>query len=50
MAYDNDRGVGGFSRIDVSTLPAGIYYLKIQEYGNNGRIADYRLKVGWAEP
>lgn len=50
LAYDDDGGIGDFSRIDVASLPAGTYYIKVQEHGNNGRIAAYRLRVDWTEP
>ena len=50
LAYDDDGGVGDFSRIAIATLPAGTYYIKVQEHGNNGRMAEYRLQVRWSEP
>jgi hypothetical protein len=42
--YDDDDGVGYFSRIDTC-LPAGTYYVKIDEYGNNDKISDYTLSL-----
>lgn len=43
----NDDGVGLFSRIDrvcgTDHLPAGTYYVEIDEYGDNGVISDYDI-------
>lgn len=47
LAYNNDSGTGRFSRITMGTLPAGTYYAKIQENGNNGTIAAYQLHATW---
>ena len=52
----NDDGNGLFSRIDrlcgVDSLPAGAYYVKIDEYGNDEEIAGYTVSLtatecGW---
>ncbi len=50
LAYNDDGGVGDFSQIKRSYLPRGTYYMKIREYGNNGRIAAYKLKAIWTTP
>ena len=50
LLYDDDSGAGRFSRIQTAALAPGNYYLKVQEYGNNGRIAAYRLKARWLSP
>ncbi|MCU0861717.1 MAG: fibronectin type III domain-containing protein, partial [Methanomassiliicoccales archaeon] len=44
MAYDDDGGVGYFSRI-VASLAAGTYYVKVTEYGGNAEIGNYELQV-----
>jgi hypothetical protein len=45
--YDDDGGVGLFSRIDrtcgVDALPAGTYYARVGEFGSNAEIASYSL-------
>lgn len=47
LEYDNDNGVGAFSRIDrlcgTDSLPAGNYYIKVDEYGNNDEISSYDI-------
>lgn len=50
LAYDNNSGVGRFSKISRSTLSPGTHYIKIREHGNNGTIPAYRLKVSWTVP
>ncbi len=48
IEYDDDDGVGLFSRIDRSgsnALNPGTYYLKIDEFGNNNTIASYTISV-----
>ena len=47
IAYNNNGGVGNFSRIKVASLPEGTYYVKITEKGNNGKLAAYTLKATW---
>ena len=47
LAYNNNGGVGNFSRIKVASLPEGTYYIKVTENGNNGKIAAYTLKATW---
>lgn len=42
IAY-NDDSSGLWSQITVPNLPAGTYYIRIQEYGNNGTIDGYTL-------
>ncbi len=43
VAYDNDGGVGGFSKIVLTNLAPATYYILIWEYGNNNAILDYTL-------
>ena len=47
IEYDDDDGADTFSLIDrqcgVDSLPAGTYYVKINEYNNNDQIASYNL-------
>jgi hypothetical protein len=50
VAYNNNGGPGRFSRISVATLPAGTYFIKVREYGNNGTIPAYTLHAGWSTP
>lgn len=50
LAFDDDDGAGLFSRIERSSanggpLPAGTYYVKIDEYGNNDELAAYNLSL-----
>lgn len=63
LEYDDDGGTNTFSRIDricsVDALPAGTYYVKIDEYGNNDEIRSYDITLtvngcegdeGWKSP
>ena len=50
MAYDDDGGVGKFSKITRLTLEPGTYYLKVQEGGNNSTIPAYLLRINWTTP
>ena len=50
IAYDDDSGEGRFSRIRRASLPAGWYYAKVREKGNNARIRRYGLEVNWTDP
>ena len=47
IAYDDNSGVGNFSRIVAAGLRPGKYYAKIREYGNNGAIPAYTLRASW---
>ena len=49
LAQDDDSGPGLFSRIRRSSLPAGTYYVRIQEKGDDGTIGAYTLKVRWTQ-
>ena len=49
IARDDDSGPGNFARISISALSPGTYYVKIREYGNNGTLPRYTLKVVWTE-
>ena len=44
LAYDDDGGIDTFSRL-ARVLPAGTYYLKVREYGQNSEIGSYSLTV-----
>ncbi len=45
--FDDDSGSGLFSQISrqcsVDSLPAGIYYVKVDEYGYNSEIPSYQI-------
>jgi cysteine-rich repeat protein len=41
-AYDDDGGAGLYSRITQDNLAAGTYFIKIDEFGNDGNV-DYDL-------
>ncbi len=43
MATGCSRGID--RQCDVDALPAGTYYVKIDEYGNNDEIASYNLAL-----
>jgi PKD repeat protein/murein DD-endopeptidase MepM/ murein hydrolase activator NlpD len=47
IEYDDDGGTDRYSLIDrvcgVDELPAGTYYIKVDEYGNNDEIPSYDL-------
>ena len=47
IAYDDNTGAGNFSRIEAAGLRPGQYFAKIREYGNNGAIPAYSLRVAW---
>jgi hypothetical protein len=49
IAY-NDDYTGLWSQISVASLPAGTYYVKVQEYGNNGTIDGYTLFLDITTP
>lgn len=53
VEYDDDGGTGLFSAIDrlcgVDALPAGTYYVKVDEYGDNDEIASYDLAYTFLE-
>jgi hypothetical protein len=49
LASNDDSGPGRFSRIRRSSLPAGTYYVRIQEKGDDGTIGAYTLKVRWTQ-
>ena len=50
IASDNDGGIGKFSRIAIPFLTEGVYYIRIQENGNNAKIPAYTLRTRWATP
>ena len=45
IANDDDGGSGNYSRISRSNLASGTYYVKVEEYGNNGEIENYSIRV-----
>jgi uncharacterized protein YcfL len=48
VRYSDDEGVGAYSYIntcDVVNLPAGTYFVKVGEFGNNAEISSYKLSV-----
>jgi hypothetical protein len=48
IRFDDDSGVGNYSYIntcDVVNLPAGTYYVKVDEFGNNSEISSYKITV-----
>lgn len=47
IAYNNNGGIGDFSRIRLASLPPGKYFIRVQENGNNGIIAAYTLRAQW---
>ena len=47
IAYDDNSGAGNFSRIAAAGLRPGQYFAKIREYGNDGAIPAYALRVAW---
>lgn len=50
IAYNDDSERNLFAWISLSFLPPETYYIKIQEYGNNGTIPAYLLKATWTTP
>jgi|GEM_PF-2038868 len=53
VEFDDDGGTSLFSAIDrlcgVDALPAGTYYVKVDEYGGDETIDDYTLAYTWLE-
>ena len=47
LAYNDEGGVGSFSKIVRSSLGPGTYYVKVQEKGNDGTLPAYILKASW---
>lgn len=49
VEFDDDGGVGLFSDIDrlcgVDALPAGTYYVKVDEFGDNNEIESYAINL-----
>jgi len=50
VATDDDGGNGAFSLIKQPNLPAGIYYIKVEEYNNDNEIAAYTLSLQSCTP
>ena len=50
VATDDDSGNGSFSLIKQPNLPAGIYYIKVEEYNNDNEIAAYTLSLQSCTP
>jgi hypothetical protein len=47
LAYDSANGAGDDSIIQVATLPAGAYFIRVRDYGNDDTIQDYQLYADW---
>ena len=45
VAEDDDGGEGLFSRLEMSELPTGTYYIRIRDWGNDDTIGAYALRV-----
>jgi len=45
IAYNDDGGVGAFSRIFRSDLPPDTYYVRVREYGSNSEIPSYNISL-----
>ena len=45
VAYDDDSGPGLFSRINMSSLDAGTYFVLVEESSYSARIASYTLRL-----
>ena len=45
VSFDDDGGAGLFSLIRISDLPAGTYYLQVDEYTGSRCIPAYRIEV-----
>jgi hypothetical protein len=45
LAYDDDGGPDMFSRIDLPGLPAGRYYVQVQEFNDYGIIENYYIHL-----
>jgi len=50
IAYDDDGGIGYYSRIVSAGLSAGTYFVKVDEYGNNNMISQYTISVTALQP
>jgi M6 family metalloprotease-like protein/uncharacterized repeat protein (TIGR01451 family) len=54
LEYNDDGGTGLWSRIDrvcgVDALPAGTYYARVEEYGDNHPIAEYDIAYTRVRP
>ena len=49
LAFDDDSGAGDFSRIALSRMASGRYWVQVREHGNNGVIPAYTLRVRWTD-
>ena len=47
LASNDDSGPGLFSRIKKTTLPAGTYFIRVEEKGSNAAIPAYKLYIKW---
>jgi hypothetical protein len=47
LAYNDNGGPGRFSRIRRSSLPAGHYFIRVQEKDNDEPLESYTLKASW---
>ncbi|MGH1543773.1 MAG: M12 family metallopeptidase [Arenicella sp.] len=46
---DDDDGLNLFSKISRSDMPAGTYFVKVEDFGNNSVIKDYSMKVEFSK-
>jgi len=49
LDYNDDAAGGTFSQIVRANVPAGTYYIKVGEFGNDRTIASYALTASWTE-
>jgi hypothetical protein len=45
LGYDDDGGTNAFSRLTVANVPAGTWYVRVDEFGDNDPIATYSLTL-----
>jgi len=45
ITYDDNGGTDNFSKISRDGLAAGIYFIKVNEYGNNDTISLYNVRL-----
>ncbi len=49
LDYNDDAGGSTFSQIVRASVPAGTYYIKVGELGNDRTITAYTLAVSWTD-
>ena len=50
ITYDDDDGIGQFSRIDYDYLSSGTYYIRVIEYNQNNEIPVYNITLAVMSP